>query len=550
MPFCWMVLLACSTPAAPQRLPACGIMATYSLLRVCDRSPTVSDVVQRFEAKCPGVDAYRLSLRDVRQVLDSFEVATVAVDLNPANLRRRTEPAILYFGAGRWPRNPSNTTGHFVLFVGRNGNDAIVLDWTGNHVDPTLLVPIEELIAAWDGAAIIERAASGHSAAPVAVAMGLMIVGLWLLVPGIASVVRRRTSVPMCMIMVLSLTGGGCGTPAPTTGSAPCLVFDQPVAQLGRIRQKNTASNEFIFRVWDQGPVKIATITTSCGCTSASDALVGQTLMAGSQHFIEVEVRRDLIGQPLTQLIRITTEPVSTEPLTLAVRYEFVPGPQPTVAELRLEALPKQLPVGEVVVIHRRAVTDAPVLLDRAASLSSEFEIVEPIRSTEVVTTNVKSHEELAVDTNRISLRGRVPTGDSTRRSVLRLVWSDGTTNELPVVVSQRMPLTLELTHVYAGILKPGTSWRQVVACRTAPDMVVPVKSVQSSDERVVARIDNKGRLEITGTAPATPGRFRAEIVIHFSSEAIPALRLPVSGIVHSEDSTAPSGDRGNTGRK
>ena len=553
MPFCWMVLLACSTPAvsaAPERLPACGIMSAYSLLRACDHHPTVADVVERFEAECPGGDAYSLSMRDVGRVLDTFGIATVAVKIQPADLRRRNRPAILYFGAGRWPRNPSNANGHFVLFVGRNGNEAIVLDWRSNHADPTLLIPIEEFIAAWDGEAIIERTGVDYFRVPVATALGLMVVGLWLLAPGIGSAVRRRTSVPTCLIALLLLTGGGCGKSAPTVGGVPCLVFDQHVAQLGRIRQRNTASHEFTFRVWDRGPVKIAKISTSCGCTSASDSLVGQTLLAGSQHSVAVQVRRDVIGQPLTQLIRISTEPASAEPLTVAVRYEFVPGPQPTIAELRLETAPKQLPVGEVVVIHRRAVMDAPVMLDRAASRSAEFEIGEAVRSTEVVTTNVHNHDELAVDTNRIALRGRLPAGDAPRRSMVQLVWSDGTTNELPILVRQRLPLTPQLSHVYAGVLKPGMPWRQVVPCRSASDAAVPVRSVQSSDERVVARMDDKGNIEITGTAPATPGRFRAEITIHFSSDAMPALRLPVSGIVRTDDSSAPSGDRGHSGRK
>ena len=523
-------------------------MSTYSLLRSCDQTPTVTEVVRRFELECPGIDPYRHSIRDVRRVLDSFGVASVAVKILPANLRRWTRPAILYFGPGRWPYSRASSTGHFVCFTGQSGNNAIVLDWTSNQTDPTRMILIDELIAVWEGEAIIER--TDYEFFVIATVIGLMMVGLWLLSPSIARLARRRTSIPACMIVLLTLSGSGCGRSTPIAKGVPCLVFDQPVAQLGRIRQERTASHEFKFQVWDQGPVKITKISTSCGCTSANNTIVGQTLLAGSQHSIAVSVRRDVIGQPLTQLIQIMTDPASTDPLTVAVRYEFIPGPQPTVQELRLDTIPRQLPDGEVVVIHRRAVTDAPVVLDCAASLSTEFEIGEVVRSTELVATRVNTQEQLAVDTNRIPLRGRTSAGEVTRRSMIRLVWSDGTTNDLAVLVSPKLPLTLQLSHVYTGVLQPSKSWRQIVPRRTASDAVVSIKSIQSSDERMTAMMDSQGNLVVTGTAPVTPGRFRAEIVIQFSGETAPELRLPVTGIVRADNSPVHSGDRSPSGRK
>jgi hypothetical protein len=104
----------------------------------------------------------------------------------------------------------------------------------------------------------------------------------------------------------------------------------------------------------------------------------------------------------------------------------------------------------------------------------------------------------------------------------------------VPVTVTVKPPVSPKIGAVFCGELAPGQAWKSNVPLVRRPDTRIRVKAIRCSQAFLKAQLaaDNPDRLEISLSAPTTPGRFEGAVEILFDDARLQPVRLPVSGIV------------------
>ncbi len=288
----------------------------------------------------------------------------------------------------------------------------------------------------------------------------------------------------------------------------------------------------FPFVVADS-PVVIEGVEGSCGCTVADEELLGRELEPGSRHVLKVSLRPsgDASRTEIVTL-NVKTSPPSAAPLVLALRYRVRTPPVVSSRLLRVDAQPGERPGANFRVTFHRAPDDPQVLLSRSASNWGSFRVDAIDTTTEVERSTLPGdRSRLAIDTTSVQLLMPAPLEIGEHRNRLTLAFSDGSQQPLAVVVSVRHPYRVVIRQPFVGSLGPGENWSMAIPVRVSNNNI-RVSSVRCDMAGVHADAGEE-KLTISGTAPATKGRFTGKLVLEFSLQEIPALEVPFSGIVN-----------------
>lgn len=153
-----VVVLLCVLPGEPtppqragrghagdQPLPACGVAAVYAALKLLERPVPLEALERQFHRLRPGMRLDRLSLADLRRVVEQHGLPARALRVIPSG--KLPVPAILYIRPERLPGGPS--AGHFVLLRHGDASSVEVIEFQG--VPRVVRIPRQVLFAHWDG---------------------------------------------------------------------------------------------------------------------------------------------------------------------------------------------------------------------------------------------------------------------------------------------------------------------------------------------------------------------------------------------------------------
>lgn len=511
-------------------VPACGVMAAYSLLQCygVNKEMTPVEVEDAFRKNLAAeTDLGQLSMADLRRGLDALSLPTEAVRIKDRQLTALKPPCILYFQPGSGVGDIRWENGHYLTLVKFVQDRAIIVDWVDWTASPSRHLPVSELQEEWTGEAVIYPGALATRSYRDGV---LIAVGLFLVTMAIRS--RRKSSATGVTLMFVAIMSG-CNRDEPPLADQPStLSFAQPVAILGEVPAGEMISHDFGFQTWDRGPVTISAIHTSCACTTSTTDLIGRRLDAETQYSLPIRIRPQNENLSTTQTIRIETSPPSASPLALAVQYRVESGPEPSTSQLVATTAHDAVPEATLYIVDRRS-PDSPVVhLDMAKSTATDFRLQQPSLSTQVSQINQHRQQKVAVDTTTVKLTGRKrwPVGE--HHGLAHLQFSDGSTRTVRTLIKVPSPFQPGLDRVFCGFLKPGQTWSTAIRCRrfNLPDSVRV--SVTASNDSTVAQLSSDDIVHVSGRAPDSAGRFAESITITVPDQDIPPVRIPISGIV------------------
>lgn len=526
-----------------EELPSCGVTAVYAVLADLGRAVTVDDVRARFRNADPDVDWNRMSALQIREVLAQYGLPAKTVRVGSQRIESLRLPAILFYGPGRWPQSTGTpaSSGHFVVLLETSGDAATVIDWDGVGPQARFTLAVADLVAGWDGEAIVLDDPAGSTStllgASGLAACALVMAFLWM---NRQKRGRKSLSVSASLFVGLSIPLGGfsCSNTAPVaaTPDAPTLRIDEPSVHVGVVHDTHPIHRVFRFQVWEHSAVKIEDVISSCGCTTADKDLLGKELAPGSEHEIQLKVRveRDVGNQSV--FAQIVTKPTSSSPLVIGIHYEFSGPPTLSVASLHATASPDTLAEATIQSTHTRAPSAPLIRPERGRCQGDLFDLVDVTSASETVTLNRYSGEKVAVDTHTFRLRARARLDYGRHEGAFGIVWSDGSIAELPTQIHVAFPITVSPARLFCGILAPGRAWEGWLTCDCQSGL--SVASVEGSESDTTASLaDDGARIRVRVESPRSPGRFSREILVRASDARLPILRVPITGIVKSPGS-------------
>lgn len=516
------------TDSVASPLPGCAVSAAKSFLTASGHHCSLSEIQSEIRAGREDFDPFAVSMYDLREGVTRCGLPVDAIKVPDSDLSQLPTPAILYFAPERWSRISGNSSGHYVTLLGFEENAAVIIDWNG--LDPNALVhiPRATLESLWEGEAVVSQQQRTNSFLLPVIAVGLAYAGViaW----------RRKSLTPgaTSVAVLVCLISAGCGQSSNKLSdqSQSSLKFDSPLIDAGDVSSRDIIDREFHFQVTGSTPVRITGFETSCGCTTVDDGLVGKLLNPGEEHRLQINVRVDPGFTPVVRFVKLITEPPTNPPHTLGIRYVPQERPQLSVSVLRCQTTFGESPTATLLITHRRTKQRKPVRLIREQSSGTTFAIADVKVKTEDVLLSEITQERCVVETHTVELRGQGHLMYGEHQGSLTLRFSDGSEQVLPTELLVEHPIVLKQRRVFLGVLKAGADWNRTISYTHSNHASVDIAQVSAVNGLVKPVRDPDMRIHLFGTAPQIPGRFEDLVEIRFSSDDIPVLRLPVSGIV------------------
>lgn len=528
-------------------IPACGPAAVTSLLAVLGEDVPLSAVENSF--RVVGIENPRgaVAVSDLLAVLKMRGRVFQAFRWPQGRLPLRflPTPCIVHLKRTLDPVTPvvSSKVGHFVTVVRITEAHVCLVDLTARNWGVNR--DIAEFQRDWDGVLIgPQRAIWWLVIVGWSLIVVITVISFGAVLRGFRRWQRQRhvsnATIAGLMLMLLLSMAGCNNPPSEVAPPKPLLEITNPSRNLGLVRRPEEQEIEFQFRVSSQQPVTITEITTCCGCRVADKSIIGKLCAAGTEHTVKLAVEIVTDPKPRSVFARIQTEPRSETPNLLSIQYQFVGVPKLSVAEVKLETSQSQPVLPSFDAFHWRAPNDIPVTLSDSGVQSTDILLGKTQRKSEIIESGGSS---VALDTTTISLqlKNRLDFGE--HRFAVRLEWSDGTRQVVPVIVRVLPPVRSEPERVFLGIMHPNSRFKIVVPLRKVEIPRFEVASVTSSRADLTAEFDSsRESLRLEFTAPDHEERVDAEIVVRFASPRIPDLRIPVTGIVRKSPDGSASG--------
>jgi hypothetical protein len=517
-------------------IPGCGVAAAYGFLQLHGVDAAVSDVTSRFLRLRADVDLDRLSLADVRQVLQSYELRVVSVRADSRDPTALPLPAILYLRPERLRRETD--AGHLVLARSADRAAADIVDLTS--AEGPFRVPLDALCDTWDGEGIIiasGRSSVGHGWIVAAIAGALLAVvgagrafrrarwkrlpggGLGGCLPGVAA--------------ILLLGASGCGTREPPVAEEDPLRFEKIACDLGAVKSGAAARCRMRFQVWPTSVVRISQVESSCPCLTSVPDILDRELAPGSTHELELVFEPRELGGPVRGSVVVKTEPPSGRPPVLSV--QAVVDHQPAaINDIPVLGAPDELVSVQIPVAHFRSDRDAPLQLDRQRSDLGDFAVVDEARSSKPSRRGGNDAPAMVFDRVILTAKARKPLEPGRRVVDFQLAWQGREErSRVPVVVLVEHPFRLRVDRLFLGEVEPGESREVKVEAATRAAAAVAVREVRCEPASWTAKWSKaEGVLTVTVQAPRSAGRFEGYVLLLFDRR-LPEVRLTISGIVN-----------------
>jgi ABC-type bacteriocin/lantibiotic exporter with double-glycine peptidase domain len=141
--------------AAEERIPECGIASLYCALQMLGRNVPLHDVTARVENLTTGGDGSQLSMKQLREVVESYGLYAASVRARPETIHSLHVPAILFLAPPDW--RDRGDVGHFIVLEKVDAAGAHVVDVSFPRSIPTgrTVIKLTDLPKVWAGEALL-----------------------------------------------------------------------------------------------------------------------------------------------------------------------------------------------------------------------------------------------------------------------------------------------------------------------------------------------------------------------------------------------------------
>lgn len=341
-------------------------------------------------------------------------------------------------------------------------------------------------------------------------------------------------------LVIAALTGcspGRSDRPISADRSAPAVVFDTPVVDLGLINPtKRQLRFDVPFVIRGDGPVVIDSLARTCECTSVGEGLVGEKLFPGKRYTLPLTI--ELKGTPtLGVRVELNSQGKVIGSLTVRGVVAGDPVPSPSLVRAEIDDAPDRPTTGEFRILRLRSLSNPP--LDPAETLVKGKSIEASLAGRDQVRETMSNGVTPDTVTDRLTWRWttRSKTAEYVEDSLL-IHWKD--VDVLPTRVqfhlTKASPVAGINQKLLCGTLPPGETWSYTMVLRKSGPHSPKLNDAKPSDESVLAIIkevsDDLTLVKLRVKAPAAPGAFEAGVILDFRDEGIPSRRIPIIGTV------------------
>lgn len=120
----------------------------------------------------------------------------------------------------------------------------------------------------------------------------------------------------LCLLLLLTACGGGAEATAPQAATAPTLSLETTTLPLGDVPNGQIVERDVVVTNTGGAPLVVESLTTSCGCTTATlDAMTIAPNATATLHiaFDSGAHGPDLRGELLRQVMLVTNDPARPE---------------------------------------------------------------------------------------------------------------------------------------------------------------------------------------------------------------------------------------------
>lgn len=120
----------------------------------------------------------------------------------------------------------------------------------------------------------------------------------------------------LCLLLLLAACGGGAEATAPQAATAPTLSLETTTLTLGDVPNGQIVERDLVVTNTGGAPLVVESLTTSCGCTTATlDAMTIAPNATATLHiaFDSGAHGPDLRGELLRQVMLVTNDPARPE---------------------------------------------------------------------------------------------------------------------------------------------------------------------------------------------------------------------------------------------
>ena len=346
--------------------------------------------------------------------------------------------------------------------------------------------------------------------------------------------------VPLAGAVGIALIAGcGVQTELEKEKRKPLIEVLEPHVDLGVFRiggEKKQLEHAYKLAVWDESPVRVTSIETSCGCLAVVTDIVGKELPPNSNHVVLLRVNPSNGVGVRTEFARIVTEPPSPKPVMMTLRAAIIASPvvlpDPLIVAIRpTSAQPIKT---KLFVNYLREKASPKLALDQANSSFGPFKIIDIHDSTKPSGKPGEQGYLLIRDELALTLAAEKSFPIGEHEFVFRLAWSNTEpTAMLPVKVRVLHPVELSLDRLFFGELLPGERrTAQVPMVRAWADAPRP-DSIKCDLDFVEGKFNEAvDQLVVSVSAPTSSGRFEGTLTLSFGVDATPPIQLPISGVV------------------
>jgi hypothetical protein len=313
------------------------------------------------------------------------------------------------------------------------------------------------------------------------------------------------------------------------------LQFKEVEIDVGVIETNRSLAREFSFQVWDNGPVRIETVaTTCCGPAPFNPDLTGLVLEPGSEHAISLALMRSF-GEMQEVVVHISTDPPSRSPITLTLKGMLLAPPHahPNPVVLR----PVLGRTAEATIkVSRLRTSHAEQLELEDAAVPSGMEC-ELLAERTVPIANPHNVPRSYVDEVEIALRTSVPAlaiGENLEELVF--TWSEShlAPTTIPMTVVVEHPYRPVAERFFVGRVRSGArvehAMRMVRNDWSGP---LRVSEFEVSDPALhVDLISDGSLLRFQMVVPDALGRLSETVRLVYDDERVPAFDLLLTGEV------------------
>ncbi|MDR2440760.1 MAG: DUF1573 domain-containing protein [Planctomycetaceae bacterium] len=566
-------------------IPPCGIATTYGTFINLGLNISLNDITKRYQKLFPEEDPKQMSLAHLQTLIQSFGLHTLAVQGNLATLDNSQLPAVLCIT--NTASGKSLPIGHVVLLRSIRGNIAFCTDYQIGI--ETQSVPLAQLQVISDGKMILV------SKNPISLPLPWMLVALWLTVftsvlglfcvvyswlnskkKSILSNIQSQQNALSLFFMALLLVSG-CGKndfnndtvesnavttekhvvsttskPKPInpfkldipekSSEGSLLLFEKCIQDFGEFQcgkepfKVGSGGGKveflFLFKVGKED-VLIEKLNTSCGCVVSDSQLIGQKLLAGTEHSLKFVM--DLRGRcgEFSAFANIVIKPEPKEPIMLKIIAFVKQLPEVVPLEIRCRSIVgKKIENTELNVQYQRDKSVDKMEIDLAKSDFGTFNL---IHSDFISEPSIISSTEIR-DRVLLKLESKEPYMLGQHEDKLTIYFKN---NFEPIVVPVKIQIvpsiTLAVDRLFIGEVRPEEEKTMPIRVIVNESKQVPNVRVISVDENIQTRFDEKTmKLFVTVKSPQATGRFEKKMRLTFGSEDS-AFDFPISGIVQAK---------------